>query len=262
MDKTRETLWHKNWSEARKAKEQRRAANREAWANSPQNAANRHKDTFGAVAPEVVAEANGEGGSVSLAQMRAIMSDTVTPLYRRLDAAEVVLSFEPGPGAAVGVDPDEIAATSYRFLKAVADAVETPEALRFRALKSIVAIENRRKSAGQGSEQSALKRELQLRLVNAERRRMLVDAGVWVDDVARHRENRSLTLNDDFKWLPGWPGTWQWPPENFAERLALAKEQLAQNGTTGGDEFRAKLRAVRARNRVDDCERLLVRNSR
>jgi hypothetical protein len=42
-----------------------------------------------------------------------------------------------------------------------------------------------------------LKRELQLRLVNAERRRMLVDAGVWVDDVRRSNQ-WSLTLNDDF----------------------------------------------------------------
>jgi hypothetical protein len=122
MDKTRETLWHKNWSEARKAKEQRRAANCEAWANSPQNAANRHKDTLGAVAPEIVAEANDEGGSVSLAKMRAIMADPEAPLYRRLDAAEVVLTYELGPGAAVGVDSDQIAAASYRFLKAVVEA--------------------------------------------------------------------------------------------------------------------------------------------
>jgi hypothetical protein len=257
MDKARETQWHENWSEARKAKEQRRAANREAWANSPQNAANRYKDKFGAVAPEIAAEPNGEGGSGSLAQMQAIMADASTPLYRRIDAAEVVLAYELGPGAAVDSDPEQIAASSYRFLRTVVDTVETPEALRFRALKSIVAIENRRKSAGQGSEQSGSKRELQMRLVNGARRQALIDAGVWAD-VVRRRERWSLDLNDEFDWLPGWPGTWQWPPSDFKARFEYAKKQLSQNGAVAGsDEFRAKLRAVRARNRVDDWERLL-----
>jgi hypothetical protein len=190
--------------------------------------------------------------------MRAIMADPEVPLYRRLDAAEVVLTYELGPGAAVGVDPEQIAATSFRFLKTAVDAAETPEALRFRALKSIVAIENRRKSAGQGSDQFALKRELQLRLINAARRHILIEAGVWVD-VVRRSERWSLTLDDDFDWLPGWPGSWVWPPPDLAARIERAKKQLSQKATVAhSDAFRVALRAVRARNRVDDWERLFT----
>jgi hypothetical protein len=80
-------------------------------------------------------------------KMRAIMADPNARLYRRLDAAEVVLSYECGVGAGVGVDPETIAAASFKFLRAAADDVSTPEALKFRALKSIVAVENARAQA-------------------------------------------------------------------------------------------------------------------
>src|SRR5712691_9346310 len=75
------------------ARQAKRAANREAWRNSPLNANNLHKLTKEAAAPILpeIAEP-ADKGSASLAKMRAIMADPATPLYRRLDAAEVVLT--------------------------------------------------------------------------------------------------------------------------------------------------------------------------
>jgi hypothetical protein len=84
MDKVRETLWHENWSEARKAKEQRRTENREKWTNSLQNAANRYKQILDA-APEITADTIDDAGSGSLAKMRAIHArsrDTALPQAR------------------------------------------------------------------------------------------------------------------------------------------------------------------------------------
>jgi hypothetical protein len=123
--------WTEAWREAQKAKDERRKENREKWAKRRDwSDDNEHKIA-------VAIEANGAGGSRSLAALRTIMADPDTPLHRRLGAAEVVLAFELGPGAAVGADVDKIAAGSYQFLNAVIDTPGTPEALRFRCLKMI-----------------------------------------------------------------------------------------------------------------------------
>jgi hypothetical protein len=247
------------WAEAKKAKAERRAANREAWAKSPKNAANQREQTLGAVTPEIPIDPieDAVAASGALARMRAIMADPNAQLYRRIDAADVVLSYELGPGAAAGIDPEQIAAPAYRFLKAVAGAADTPEALQFKALKLIVGIENSRKAAVQSSEQHFAKRELLCRLVNSERQRMLRDAGRWAGVVAQ-REIWALTLNDDFPWIEGWPGGWQWPPSDFGERLERARRKPKAELQANDEAFRAQLRAVRACNRVDDWQRLLA----
>src|SRR4051794_5256798 len=119
--------------ERKAAKAAKRAANREGWKFHPANAnaAWMQKQAELEAAVGIVADpidtAVAETGS--LAKLRAIMADPGTPLYRRLDAAEVVLTYELGPGAAVGLDPDQIAVGSFRFLKAVSEAAETPEPL-------------------------------------------------------------------------------------------------------------------------------------
>ena len=107
--------WTDDHREARRvAKEAKRAANREAWSLNRLNANHQRQETLAAVVPEIPADPASEGGS--LAKMRSIMADTAAPLYRRLDAAEVILTYELAPGSAVGVPAEQIAATSYRFL--------------------------------------------------------------------------------------------------------------------------------------------------
>jgi hypothetical protein len=234
------------WTKAKADKAERRRQNREAWANSPQNAANRHKDTYGATAPEIAIEANGAGGSRSLAALRTIMADPDTPLHRRLDAAEIVLTYELGPGAAVGADVDQIAAGSYQFLNAVIDTPGTPEALRFRCLKMIASVENARAASKNTIAEHAAKRALLVALVNNERVRTIRAAGVWSEAVKT--DAWALMSSDDFPWLEGWPGDWPWPPATFSTALEQAFDVTA---------FREQLLAVRARNRADRWEDFL-----
>ena len=240
------------WQTARAEKLERRRQNREAWASSPNNSHNRHKND--AIVSSLELEENtAAGGSESLRKLRAIMADTNPQLYRRLDAAEVVLSYELGPAAAVGADPSEIAAGSYHFLKAVADAPETPEALKFRALKSIVTVENARVQVKNTAVEYSAKRELVVKLCNAERGRALRAAGVWRGVIARG-DPWSLETTDEFDWPnPQWPGDWTWPPHNnWSAMLEAAGGDAARN-----EAFRAQLRAIKAKNRPDDCEKLL-----
>jgi hypothetical protein len=230
------------WQKAKEAKAKRRAENREKWSRRRDwSSEEEHKI---AVDIEDTPGSSDEHVSASLRQMRAIMGDSTVALFRRLDAAEVLLSYELGPGAAVGVDPELIASTSYRFLKAVVEDSSTPEALRFRALKSIVAVENARAQAKSSAVTNAEKRELLLRLVNAERVRALRASGNWPEAV-KGGDQWALKRSDDFSWPDGWPGDWPWPCKTFSTAL----EQVHDVTT-----FREQLRSVRARNRADDWE--------
>jgi hypothetical protein len=230
--------WTEAWAEARKAKDERRKANREKWAKRRDwSDDNEHK-------ADVAIEANGAGGSRSLAALRTIMADPDTQLHRRLDAAEVVLTFELGPGAAVGADVDQIAAASYLFLNAIIDTPGVPEALRFRALKMIASVENARAASKNTVAEHAAKRQLLVALINAERVRAFRAAGMWSEAVKA--DQWALRLGDDFAWPEGWPGSWQWPPATFVGAL-----QDPQNVT----EFTRQLLAIRATNRADDWEK-------
>jgi hypothetical protein len=135
------------WEAAKKARAEHRRRNQEAWAASPLNAQNQRKQAFSA-APEIQSDARGEtdSGLASLAKLRSIMGSSSIPLHRRIDAAELLVQFEVAPGAVVNVDPDEVAASSYQFLRTVADSPEAPEPLRFRALRSVAIVENARAS--------------------------------------------------------------------------------------------------------------------
>jgi hypothetical protein len=222
------------------------SSNAKRWADSPANANNLHKLTRAAVAPEIPTEPVDDApGSASLVQMRALMGDASTPLYRRLDAAECVLVYELGAGAGVGLDPADIAASSFRFLKAVADDENVPESLRFRALKSVLAIENTRKTAFQGSLQYAAKKELQLRLINSARIDAMKRAGRWPPAPGAEW---ALDSSDEVGWLPGWPGDWAWPPRSI---------HAAIDRRDNVDALRDRLLAMRATNRIDDFDRIL-----
>jgi hypothetical protein len=232
------------WQKAKEAKAKRRAENREKWSRRRDwSSEEEHRIAVGI---EDTPGSSDEHTSASLRQMRAIMADPSTALFRRLDAAEVLLSYELGPGAAVGVDPELIGSTSYKFLKAVVDDSSTPEALRFRALKSIVAVENARAQAKSNALIDAEKRVLLIKLVNSERVRAIRSSGNWAKAVKS--DGWSLRLADDFPWPPGWPGDWPWPPSTFSTTLGQARDVTA---------FRERLRAIRATNRPDAWEKFL-----
>jgi hypothetical protein len=237
----RKTL--EGWEKAKAEKAERRASNRKAWAERRKDWSDDRTHKV-----EIPAEAIGAtGGSASLQKLRRVMADPKTVLYRRIEAAEVILNYEISPAGAVGLDPDFIAASSYRFLRQVADDPGTPDNLRFRCLKAIVTIENARVQVRNTGEQVHQKRELQLQLVNAERRRELAAAGVW-ESVVHTGARWALEADDQFDWLPGWPGGWTWPLDGFSADY---------RGGGDAERFRRQLRQVRARNRVDDWEALL-----
>jgi hypothetical protein len=229
------------WEEAKKAKAKRRKANQEKWAQRRDwSDDNQHK-------VDVAIEANGAGGSRSLAALRTIMADPDTPLHRRLDAAEVVLAYELGPGAAVGADVEQIAAGSYVFLNTVIDTPGTPEALRFRCLKMVASVENARAASKNTIAQDAAKRILVRNLVNAERTRAIRASGNWPEAVKTTAW--ALTSVDTFEWPTGWPGDWSWPLASFSVLL-----EQAFDVTT----FRELLLSIRASNRPDDWEKFLA----
>jgi hypothetical protein len=231
------------WEKAKADKAARRKANRERWAKRRDwSDDNEHK-----IAIEVEDPSGKEGVSTSLQRLRSIMADPNVALHRRLDAAEVILTFELGPGAGVGIDPDQIAAASFKFLRAVSDDATTPDALKFRALKSIVGIENARVAAKSGAEANIAKRQLVLNLVNSVRSRLYREAGVWPVVVASGSE-WALRWEDDFPWPSEWPGSWAWPPTTFSTAL--------QHGIS--DTFRAELLSIRATNRPDTWEKFLT----
>jgi hypothetical protein len=249
MTDDRKPIWNELWSEARKAKEQRRAENRANWARSPQNAANKHKDKYGATAPEITDNGNGTGGSRSLAALRAIMGNVDLPLYRRIDASEIVLAYELGPGSAVGADPNTIGAASYLFLNSVLDAPGVPEQLRFRCLKLVASVENARARITSSAADHESKKQLLISLCNAERIRHLRQAGAWHRVVERN-EPWFLKVEDDVTVPPGWFDSWQWPPPAvFAAEFERHTDVAA---------FREQLISTRARNRSDLFETLLA----
>ena len=210
-------------------KEAQRRANIEKWRDSPLNANNRYKQVLDTLAPGLAAdeapvEPDERTGSRSLAKLRKVMADVNTPLFRRLDCCEVIIGYELAPGSIAGAsDPNAIEAGSYRFLISAADDPRTPEALRFRCLKLLVALENQRARNTNTAIENEEKHRLLIALVNAEYGRK------WQAAV----ESGSCTLNIGNVWPDGWPGQWQWPPSSFAEALGHPPKV--------GDMFKAEL---------------------
>jgi hypothetical protein len=206
------------WIEKRKHKEETRKANREAWAARRDWSDDRFQKPEINFQPQ---ENTEPSSSPALTHLRAIVADPQITLYRRLNAAEVVLNFELGPGAAIGVNPDTIAAQSYQFLRAVVDAQDTPEAQRFRALKLVANVENARASAKGADLDNSAKRQLLIALVNAQRARKLRLSAQW-NQTVQSRADWTLKDTDQLQWPNGWPGTWKWPPDHFSNALQNA----------------------------------------
>jgi hypothetical protein len=228
------------WETAKEAKAQRRAQNRAVWANSPRNAA-AARGIAAEIPVEPVEDSNGSG---SLTALRKIMGDVAAPLHRRIDAAETVISFELAPGAAANVEPDLVASVSYKFLQNVVASPDTPDALRFKALRLLASVENQRAQLRSTSASLHAKRELLVGLCNAQRRALMFEAGRWPPPVGARW---ALTLADDITWPEGWPGMWSWPPDT----------SMAAAYSSPGDVIRTHFGTIRARNRVDDFDRIL-----
>jgi hypothetical protein len=223
------------WANARHAKDQRRAENRAKWSERRDwSDDNQHKVDTGTPA-EPIADDDAMT-SASLKRLRRTMLDNRIPLRRRLDCAEVVLSYELGPGAAAGADPETIAAVSYQFLKLVADDPDAPEALSFRALRLVAQVENARAQVRNTAEQLYEKRALLVGLANAERRRHLLSIGKWPPPEGVHWLDVSDAIPLPSSWI-----AMQWPLTSISASY--------QRGDV--EAFRAQLRSIRATNRDD-----------
>ena len=233
----------------RREREARSAANKAAWASDPRNVNHTRAEAKATViaVPLDPEPEPGRGDNRALDRLRAIMGNPDHPLYRRIEAAEAVLQYELAPAALASGSAEPVAATALRFLRAIVDLADTPESLRFRALRCIAAIENARAARVDG-DQLAGKRDLLLARVNSERRRVLIEAGCWPA-----ADGWALSPGDDVPWPEGWPGSWAWPPPDSGVRLDAAK--LHPRSEAAREAWRALLRSVRARNRVDDWDR-------
>lgn len=221
---------------------ERAAANKAAWATNPANAnvrvQQRRQGLEEARIKAHQAEPIGsddDTGSASLTRLREIMADDGAHLYRRLEAAEIILGYELAPGAVAGADPDSVAAASYQFLKAVIAQPEVPDALEFRALKAIAQVENMRSQIRNDAEALFAKRAMLVGACNAERRACLVEQGLWPPPA----DTRWLSTTDAIAL----PNSWlqmQWP------------SPVISHAYSGHDltAFRRMLRGIRAG--VDD----------
>lgn len=192
------------WLKKKEERAQARKENKERWAKRRDWSDTSEHRT------DIAIEALPEGNeSRSLKRLRQIMGDTQAALTRRLEAAELVLTYELAPAAGVGVDPEAIAASSYQFLAAVAEADGTPEALRFRALKSIAAVENARAALKTSAQGLQARHRLANDLANAELQRALRAQDRWREAVSQG--SWWTAAGED------WAGPW--PPASLAEAL-------------------------------------------
>lgn len=215
------------WATAREAKDRRRAENRAKWSTSRKDWADER--SLKAEIP-VDDEALGDDrGSPALAQLRIILADIDQPLYRRVEVGEIILGYELGPGAAAGADPETVVSPAYQFFQRLIADAATPENLRLRALRQVVAVEAHRASLRNTSEQLYEKHALLAGLANAERKLAMVAAHAWPPepDLRWALDVGDVTLPSS--WLAA-----NWPPQ-------------AISGMYRGvsDEFRAMLRGIR-----------------
>jgi hypothetical protein len=238
-------------------KEAKRRANIAAWAASPQNANNIRTTTVEAVVPEIgVDSTEADDADVSsLGKLRKLMGDPRIPLFRRVDSAEVIVGFELSAGGAAGVDPDQVASSSFKFLRLVADDNNTPEPIKFKCLKLLAGIENARASIKNTVAEHVAKRRLLIELINSERQRHIRAAGRWPAIVSSDAE-WAISPSDDFEPPSGWfDSSWSWPVAAFAAQLERSCDPAAAEAN---EAFRLQLRSIRATNRRDDWERLLT----
>jgi len=233
---------------AREAKAAKRQANKEAWITHPANANAawiERQIELKATLPLPI-DPIETAGNGALGRLRAIMADQEQPLYRRVEAAETVLKYELAPAAlASGPSTGEVAAGSLRFLRAVVELPDTPDPIRLRALCCVAAIENARAARVDG-DQTAAKHETWIAMVNAERRRSMIEAGAWPPSDA----GWCLTSADILNREP--EGSGPWPPGDIGGLLEKAKLRSKAKREADREAFRAKLRQVQATNRTDD----------
>jgi hypothetical protein len=219
------------WTAARDERVRRRAENKEAW---------KKRDWAGdrELTAAIPVDDEPITGSPALAQLRAILADIDQPLFRRVEVGEIILGYELAPGAAAGADPEMIASAAYRFFQAVIANPQTPENLKLKALRQIVAVEARRAEVRSTAEGMHERRMLVLGAANGERKRtMLSRAGAWPPA----SPDWALDISDTFSMPPAWL-TMSWPP------MAISPSYRQQGDL---EVFRAQLREIRATNRPD-----------
>jgi hypothetical protein len=223
-------------------KQLRRIKNRESWETNPKNA-----NVAYAVAKEaikkIVVDVSSVSESGSLSRLRSIMTDEDTPLYQRMEAAETILSYELAPGSAVNIPSEQIAAASYQFMQAVADNAETPQSIRFKALRSLASIENARARVSD-TDALADRRVHLIELINGARRRYLIESGDW-PTVCASSHRWQLEASDDID-VPRLVQALDSIGSSL-DRAVTSPDTAARNAAR-----RVALLSVTARNRPDD----------
>jgi hypothetical protein len=105
------------------------------------------------------------------------MADASVAIARRLRAGAAVLKYELAPGSAIGVDPENINSSAYRFFLSVARSTADAE-YRQVALEHLVAIDNARARSIDPDEERQ-QRTATVAAVNTARRMALIQAGAW-----------------------------------------------------------------------------------
>ena len=136
-----------------------------------------------------------------------------------------------------------------------------PEALRFRALRSIARIENSRKAAAQNPASHFANQEFCRRLINSARSAALREAGVWEKVIATGAA-WSISPRDSFS-VPTLPlaDVGVTIEDGAAEHLDAINRWRAnkpEEAARYDAERTAILLSVKATNRVDDWDQLLT----
>ena len=226
------------------AKAQQRERNRLRWEDNEKNV-NHILAEARQTAATILAEAPETADNKSLSKLRTIMADVNSPLYQRLEAAEIILSYELAPGSLVNSPTEQVASASYRFLVAVVDDAETPSQIRFKALRSLAAIENARARAGD-TETAQARRNSYIDEINRARRAELVRRNLW-PQVCAQAIPWSLSLSDDIDQPPATRSH-----DSIGASLDRCRNLPAAELASRLAARTAHLLSVRARNRPDD----------
>ena len=240
--------------ESRAARAAKREANRRRWEADLTNANVRAAAEKAAIQPIPIELPPTTAETGSLGALRAIMADQSAPLHRRLDAAEVVLTYELAPASLISVPTDQVAAASFLFMRAVADNPAAPDALRFRALKNIVAIENAR--ASRTDPDTAVEARLRLiSTINSHRRMALAQHNAWPPPAG---VRWALAAADDVDLALCAPPPARQLSLSIAETLDRARALDPAERQRQADERHHQLLAITARGRDDTSWRRLI----
>lgn len=235
-------------AERQAAKATKRAENKSGWSQDPRNANYQREQKLNEIVAEIAAPAAGDARSLDA--LRHIMQDGAVPIGRRVEAAECVLGFELPAAALARATADPVASSAYTFLKQIVATPGVPEALKLKALKALSAIEAAKPSRGDPAAASE-QREMLRALINAERRRVLQEAGCWLPPKG---SSWALASTDSFEVPPGFSST---APGRSITGIGDALNAASSRPEAEREACKALLLGIEATNRPDRWRDLL-----